>query len=141
MLLYLAGPLVVAMLAPLAIIRGIAPYPVIFLIGTIPVVFFFTAIVAVPMYLAIPKRLRTNIAWMIGIAFLAGFFSYVLFNLALHGSYEQVGNVVLIEDNRRTAEGWKVLLSQAIWMGGLSVPGGLLFCLGARSERLEPREA
>ncbi len=78
---------------------------------------------------------------MIGIAFLAGFFSYVLFNLALHGSYEQVGNVVLIEDNRRTAEGWKVLLSQAIWMGGLSVPGGLLFCLGARSERLEPREA
>ena len=133
-LLYLAAPLLVALLAPFAVEREFAPYPFIFLIGTVLIVLFFTLLVAVPMYFTLPKTSRTNPVLMLGISILAGALSYFLFNFAFRGTFSQVGQVVLVQDGKFTAAGWQNLLSQSAWMGALSLPGGLLFWLGARVE-------
>ena len=133
-LLYLAAPLLAALLSPLAVAREIAPYPPLFLIGTVPVVCAFTLLVAMPLYFMLPKAKRTHILWMTSIAFIAGTVSFALFGMGLHATYERIGTVVLIEDGNRTPEGWKLLLSQSIWMGCLSVPSGLLFLAAARTE-------
>ena len=133
-LLYLAAPLMVALLAPFAMEREFAPYPSIFLIGTVPVVLFFTLLVAVPMHFTLPKRSRTNPALMLGISFLAGAMSFFLFSFAFRGTFSQIGQVVLVQDGRFTAAGWQRLLSQSVWMGALSLPGGFLFWLGAKVE-------
>jgi predicted neutral ceramidase superfamily lipid hydrolase len=133
-LLYLSAPVVVALLAPFALAQEIAPYPAIFLIGTIPVVFFFTLLIAVPMYLALPKTSRVNPMLMLGISFMAGALSFFLFSFAFRGSFSQVGQVVHVQDGSFTAAGWRSLLTQSVLMGALSLPGGLLFWLGARVE-------
>ena len=128
-LLYLAAPVLVAMLAPFAMEREIAPYPSIFLVGTIPVVFFFTLLVAMPLYFTLPKVKRTHAPSMLGIAFVAGALSFFLFSFAFRGTFSQV-----VQNGRFTAVGWKILLLQCFWMGTLSLPGGLLFWLGALLE-------
>lgn len=132
-LLFLSAPLLVALLAPIAVERAVAPYPPIFLIGTIPVVLLFTCLVAVPLYLALPKSKRVQLTPILALAFIVGCVSFLLFNLALpEVTYSRVGEVVLVADGHRTAAGWRALLSQSLWMGALSVPGGLLVWFGER---------
>jgi hypothetical protein len=133
-LLYLAAPVVVALLAPFAVERAFFWYPAIFLIGTIPVVLFFTLLVAAPMYFAVPKANRTDAKLMLGISFIAGALSFFLFSFAFRGTFSQVGSVVLVQDGQYTIAGWKSLLGQCAWMGAFSLPGGLLFWLGAKVE-------
>lgn len=137
-LLYLAAPLLVALLAPFAVAQEFAPYPSIFLIGTVPVVFFFTLLVALPMYFTLPKASRTKPLLMLGISFIAGAISYFLFSFAFRGTFSQVGEVVLVQDGNFTAAGWQSVLWQSLWMGALSLPGGLLFWLGAKVEARHP---
>ena len=135
-LLYLSAPLLVALLAPLAVERTIAPYPAILLIGTVPVVLLFTCLVAVPLYLAIPRRSRIQPIPMVSVAFLAGVISFILFSVASPGvSYSQVGEVELVAGGHYTAAGWYELLLQSLCMGAASLPGGLLFCQAAKAER------
>jgi hypothetical protein len=129
-LLYLSAPLVVAVLAPFAIIRAVAPYPAIFLVGTIPVVFFFTLLVAMPLYFAVPKASRVNALVMLGVAAITGALSYFAFNYVMRGWSAQVGQAILVQEGKFTPEGWRQLLSQSAWMGMLSLPGGFLFWLG-----------
>jgi hypothetical protein len=135
-LLYLSAPLLVALLAPMAVARAVGPYPAVVLVGTIPVVLLFTCLVALPLYFAMPKHRRGQLAPTLALAFLAGFLSFILFNLASPGaSYSRVGEAVLVADGRLTAAGWRGLLAQSLWMGALSLPGGLLFWIGALVQR------
>jgi len=130
--LYLLAPVIVALLAPLAINLQAAPYPAIFLVGTIPVVFFFTLVVALPLYFSLPKRLRGQLIPLLCMAFVAGLLSFFVFSYATKGVQAQVGPTVLVQNGNYTASGWYEVLLQSFAMGIFSLPGGLLFWLGAR---------
>jgi hypothetical protein len=133
-LLYLAAPLIVALLAPFALADTFDLYPLIFLIGTVPVVYFFSLIIAVPMFFTLKKSSRTNPILILGIAFGAGALSFFLFSIAFRGSFSSVNDVVLVQDSRLTLAGWKDIIERSARMGALSLPGGLLVWLGTKQE-------
>jgi hypothetical protein len=140
-LLYLAAPLLVALLAPFAVEQRPFIYPPIVLIGVIPVVAFFTLAIAVPMYLAIPKAHRSRLAMMLGTAFFAGALSFCIFSFVTRSTFSQVGEVVYVKDGMFTLAGWLQLLSQSAWMGALSLPGGFLCWLGGKFKSRASRTA
>jgi hypothetical protein len=140
-LLYIVAPLLVALLAPFAIEQRPFLYSPIILIGVVPVVAFFTLAIALPVYFAIPKASRSNLALILCTAFLAGLLSFCIFSFVSRGTFSQVGEVVYVKDGMFTLAGWLQLLSQSAWMGALSLPGGFLFWLAGKLKARTSRTA
>jgi len=123
----LSAPIVVALLSPIVLM----PFPPRLYFATalvaIPIVLVFTVVVALPLYLLVPKQLRCNGMVMSGYAFFAGAISYMLFQLLLQPDYSRIGDVVYVADGAFTLAGWVRALTAAAIAGLISIPGGLLW--------------
>ena len=135
---FLVSPLVIAVLAPMAIEGSLMRYPPSFLVGAIPVVYFFTAVVALPLYLALPPKHKARLSSLLVAAFVSGFGSFAILSLASKGTFAQVGTTVLVENGWYTLAGALNLLQQCLFMGLAATLAGALFWLVAvfRSARV-----
>jgi hypothetical protein len=135
---FLVSPLVIALLAPMAIEGSLMHYPPSFLVGTVPVVYLFTAVVALPLYLALPSTHKARLSSLLIAAFTSGFGSFAILSLASKGTHAQVGTTVLVENGWYTLAGALNLLQQCLFMGLAATLAGALFWLIAvfRSARV-----
>jgi hypothetical protein len=128
--LYLSGPLSIALLAPLAL--GGAPlYPYV-LIGSVPLALVFTLIVAIPLFIFGARKFGVRAPVFIGLSFVAGFASYLIYTSLSTPGYSSVGGTIYAVDGDLTGAGWKSAIAQSIAVGLASIPSGLLWWLGAR---------
>ena len=126
---FLVSPLVVALLAPVAVEGSLVSYPPLLLVGTVPVVYFFTGLVALPVYLALPPKHKTRLSSLLIAAFISGCVSFAIVGLASKGSYAQVGSTVLVENGWYTLVGSYELVRQCVFMGLTALLAGALFWL------------
>ena len=131
--LYLSGPLVVALLVPFAL--GVVDKSLygLIVIGTIPVVLLFTLLIAAPLFMLVARADQAGWPRFAALAFVAGFVSFVVFGYLSAPSYSGVGSVVHVYNGKFTAAGWRQLLVQSLAVGAASIPGGVLWWLGART--------
>ncbi len=129
--LYLSGPLIVALLVPLAL-GGLKLYPMV-LVGTIPVVLLFSLVVAMPLFMVVARKFQVRALTFIGLAFVAGFISFLAFAYLSTPTASSVGDTVHVQDGQFTLAGWKEALLQSVAVGLASIPGGLLWWLAART--------
>jgi hypothetical protein len=130
--LYLSGPVVVALLVPLAFgVAGLKLYPML-VVASIPVVLAFTLLVAAPLFVFAGRRFPIRAATFVGLAFAAGFLSFLVFTYLSTPTYSSVDEVVHVQDGQLTLPGWRGALMQSVAVGLLSIPGGLLWWLAAR---------
>ncbi len=134
-LLFAAGLLVTAALSPLGIAREFAPYPPFVFLFAVPVVMGFSAVLVLPVWVALPTQRRVQFPAVLMAAFCAGAVGMLLFSLAGGVTYSRVGATILVENGKRTPDGWLVICEQALLMGVLALPGGALFCLAERVRR------
>jgi hypothetical protein len=128
--LYFSGPLLVALLAPLAL--GAGPlYPYV-LTGAIPLVLIFTLFIAAPLFMVVARKFGVRAPLFIGLAFCAGFLSYLMFSLLSSPTNASVGGVAFAIEGDLTAAGWISVLCQSLAIGIVSIPSGILWWLGAR---------
>ncbi len=131
--LYLSGPIVVAILAPLAFgLESLGLYPAI-LVGTIPVVLLLSLVVAMPLFVIVARKFRVRASIFIGLAFFAGFISFLVFAYLSAPTTSSVGDTIYVQNGQFTFAGWKQALLQSTAVGLASVPGGLLWWLAART--------
>jgi hypothetical protein len=136
--LYISGPLVVALLAPLAL--GVTS-PQIYLpiaVGAMVVVFMFSLVVAAPLFLIVARLFQVRLLTFIGLSFVAGFVSFLTFALMSEPTGFGVGDVVLVHEGQLTPAGWENALMQSARIGLASIPGGVLWWLAARVPLEEP---
>lgn len=132
-LLYIAGPLLVAALAPIPIGIFYEWFYVTFMIGGLPIVLFYALFVAAPLFAFLVRRRSANIWTVTALAFSVGFGCYFLHSLMTSFFYEvkwngpPPGPDIYIYAGHRTALGWRYLLSQSLTMGLLTIPGGWLW--------------
>ena len=129
----ISAPIAVALLSPLVLMPFPPKFYFVIALVAIPVVLVFTAVVAFPLYLLVPKQLRSNGMAMSGHAFFAGAISYMFIQLLLQPDYSRLGNVVYVSDGDFTHDGWVRALTAAVIAGFVAIPGGLLWSAAQRS--------
>ena len=130
--LYILGPVVVALLVPLAFgSAALQLYPAL-LLGAIPIVAFFTLVVAMPLFVWAGRRRMVTAPTFVLLAFAAGFTSFLLFSYLSSPDYSSAGDIIYARNCHLTIAGWMEASKQSAVVGLLCIPGGLIWWLGAR---------
>ncbi len=133
--LYLSGPLIVALLVPFAFGSGaIKLYPLL-LVGAVPVVLAFSLAIAAPLFVLATRKfeLKVRASLFMALAFVAGFISFVAFSCLSVPVFSSAGDSVFVQGGHFTIAGWDQLLAQSAIVGLLSIPGGIMWWLAART--------
>lgn len=119
--------LVVAALAPLAIEGRITAYPLVFYVISAFVVAACALATAVPLYAWLRWRGMATPWWIVLAGACSAWASFVALRVLSKPSDSTVGQVVLVQGGRFTAEGWLNLLQQSALMAVAGALGALVF--------------